>query len=85
MGEEISRLLEEFDEEGPAQRWNRINQASDVNCELSARNGVLVLRCRGVDLLYEPSHTRRFKMKWEIPRAIEFRFGMEINLYIANR
>jgi coenzyme PQQ precursor peptide PqqA len=33
----------------------------------------------------QPSHTRRYIMKWEIPQAIDFRFGMEINLYVANR
>lgn len=24
-------------------------------------------------------------MKWETPQAIEYRFGMEITMYIANR
>jgi len=24
-------------------------------------------------------------MKWETPAAIDFRFGMEITMYIANR
>jgi len=24
-------------------------------------------------------------MKWETPRAIDLRFGMEITMYIANR
>jgi coenzyme PQQ precursor peptide PqqA len=24
-------------------------------------------------------------MKWETPQAIDFRFGMEITMYIANR
>jgi len=24
-------------------------------------------------------------MTWETPRAIDFRFGMEITMYIANR
>ncbi|MGO9995792.1 MAG: pyrroloquinoline quinone precursor peptide PqqA [Steroidobacteraceae bacterium] len=24
-------------------------------------------------------------MKWETPQAIEFRFGMEITMYVANR
>ncbi len=28
---------------------------------------------------------RRFGMKWETPQAIDFRFGMEITMYIANR
>jgi coenzyme PQQ precursor peptide PqqA len=28
---------------------------------------------------------RRFSMIWETPQAIDFRFGMEITMYIANR
>jgi coenzyme PQQ precursor peptide PqqA len=24
-------------------------------------------------------------MKWETPEAIDFRFGMEITMYVANR
>jgi pyrroloquinoline quinone biosynthesis protein A len=28
---------------------------------------------------------RRLIMKWETPAAIDFRFGMEITMYIANR
>jgi coenzyme PQQ precursor peptide PqqA len=28
---------------------------------------------------------RRSVMKWETPQATEFRFGMEITLYVANR
>jgi coenzyme PQQ precursor peptide PqqA len=28
---------------------------------------------------------RRASMRWEIPQAIDFRFGMEITLYIARR
>jgi coenzyme PQQ precursor peptide PqqA len=24
-------------------------------------------------------------MKWETPQAVDFRFGMEITMYIANR
>ncbi len=28
---------------------------------------------------------RSFVMKWETPAAIDFRFGMEITMYIANR
>jgi coenzyme PQQ precursor peptide PqqA len=34
---------------------------------------------------YEPSNPRRVGMKWETPQAIEFRFGMEITMYVANR
>jgi len=26
-----------------------------------------------------------FVMKWETPQAIDFRFGMEITMYIAHR
>jgi coenzyme PQQ precursor peptide PqqA len=28
---------------------------------------------------------RRIRMKWETPQAVDFRFGMEITMYIANR
>ncbi|MFZ5540209.1 MAG: pyrroloquinoline quinone precursor peptide PqqA [Pseudomonadota bacterium] len=28
---------------------------------------------------------RRVRMVWEKPQAIDWRFGMEITLYIANR
>jgi coenzyme PQQ precursor peptide PqqA len=28
---------------------------------------------------------RRIDMIWETPQATEFRFGMEITMYIANR
>ena len=30
-------------------------------------------------------HSRSIAMKWETPAAIDFRFGMEITMYIANR
>jgi len=29
--------------------------------------------------------TWRSLMKWETPQATEFRFGMEITMYVANR
>jgi len=29
--------------------------------------------------------TRNIDMKWETPQATDFRFGMEITMYIANR
>jgi coenzyme PQQ precursor peptide PqqA len=29
--------------------------------------------------------SRRIVMKWETPQATDFRFGMEITMYIANR
>jgi coenzyme PQQ precursor peptide PqqA len=29
--------------------------------------------------------TRKPTMRWETPQAIDFRFGMEITLYIARR
>lgn len=31
------------------------------------------------------SSQRGIVMKWETPQATEFRFGMEITMYIANR
>jgi coenzyme PQQ precursor peptide PqqA len=33
----------------------------------------------------EASLLRRVRMKWETPQAIDFRFGMEITMYIAKR
>jgi len=29
--------------------------------------------------------TKDISMKWETPQAVDFRFGMEITMYIANR
>jgi coenzyme PQQ precursor peptide PqqA len=29
--------------------------------------------------------TKDIFMKWETPQAVDFRFGMEITMYIANR
>jgi coenzyme PQQ precursor peptide PqqA len=34
---------------------------------------------------YEAVSSRRVVMKWETPQAIDFRFGMEITMYVANR
>jgi coenzyme PQQ precursor peptide PqqA len=31
------------------------------------------------------STVRSRHMKWETPQAVDFRFGMEITMYIANR
>jgi coenzyme PQQ precursor peptide PqqA len=42
--------------------------------------------CRGGDL--QPPLFTDLKdtcMKWETPTAVDFRFGMEITMYIANR
>jgi len=33
----------------------------------------------------ESTHARSFDMIWDTPQAIDFRFGMEITMYIANR
>ena len=41
-----------------------------------------VTAVRGRDL---SNDRRSLVMKWETPRAIDFRFGMEITMYIANR
>jgi coenzyme PQQ precursor peptide PqqA len=32
-----------------------------------------------------PSQPEKLVMKWETPQAIDFRFGMEITMYIAHR
>jgi coenzyme PQQ precursor peptide PqqA len=42
------------------------------------RNGPEVLHGEAV-------HHRSFVMKWETPQATDFRFGMEITMYIAKR
>ena len=31
------------------------------------------------------STRRSYVMKWETPAAVDFRFGMEITMYISNR
>jgi coenzyme PQQ precursor peptide PqqA len=33
----------------------------------------------------QQTQAKEFVMKWETPQAIDFRFGMEITMYIANR
>jgi coenzyme PQQ precursor peptide PqqA len=33
----------------------------------------------------EQADRRSYVMKWETPTATDFRFGMEITMYIANR
>ena len=47
----------------------------------------MILRCRGRPALRqdEPGTIRSAIMKWETPTAVDFRFGMEITMYIANR
>jgi coenzyme PQQ precursor peptide PqqA len=32
-----------------------------------------------------PGSSKESDMRWETPQAIDFRFGMEITLYIARR
>jgi coenzyme PQQ precursor peptide PqqA len=39
----------------------------------------------GGDLLPPCLLTKDISMKWETPQAVDFRFGMEITMYIANR
>jgi coenzyme PQQ precursor peptide PqqA len=34
---------------------------------------------------HQAADSRSIVMKWETPQAIDFRFGMEITMYIANR
>jgi coenzyme PQQ precursor peptide PqqA len=45
----------------------------------------LLIRRSGSKAEDEDATSRRFAMKWETPQAIDFRFGMEITMYIANR
>ena len=33
----------------------------------------------------EPLDRKDRIMKWETPEAVDFRFGMEITMYVANR
>ena len=33
----------------------------------------------------KPYLSKESSMKWEVPQAIELRFGMEITMYVANR
>ena len=50
----------------------------------------------GRNIVREAAHSGRFSqrsepttkdahMKWETPEAVDFRFGMEITMYVANR
>ncbi|MBV9346144.1 MAG: pyrroloquinoline quinone precursor peptide PqqA [Gammaproteobacteria bacterium] len=44
------------------------------------------MRLPPVPAIFWADSTRRAKdMRWETPTATEFRFGMEITLYIARR
>ena len=45
------------------------------------------IRSAGVRMDYEAGYfkSRSTRMKWETPMAVDFRFGMEITMYIANR
>lgn len=57
----------------------------------------MILRCRRRRALRKDDGTARLSrhafskqlleldMKWETPQATDFRFGMEITMYIANR
>ncbi|MBX5462103.1 MAG: pyrroloquinoline quinone precursor peptide PqqA [Steroidobacteraceae bacterium] len=47
-------------------------------------------RARSIGLeaarLWPPQRRKRiWIMKWETPEAVDFRFGMEITMYVANR
>jgi coenzyme PQQ precursor peptide PqqA len=48
-------------------------------------------RAAAQDVAWRQTTGRRFTdskdilMKWETPQAVDFRFGMEITMYIANR
>ncbi len=38
-----------------------------------------------VDTVQQPPNQEPKTMRWETPRATDFRFGMEITMYIAHR
>lgn len=38
-----------------------------------------------IESLHQPFLTEETLMNWETPTAIDFRFGFEITMYIANR
>jgi len=41
--------------------------------------------CGGTEAVVSKPFRRSSDMKWETPQAIDFRFGMEITMYIAKR
>ena len=48
----------------------------------------MILRCRDRRALREDErriYRRSSIMTWETPQAVDFRFGMEITMYVANR
>lgn len=42
-------------------------------------------RPAGRSAVARPNRPEVLVMKWETPQAIDYRFGMEITMYIANR
>jgi coenzyme PQQ precursor peptide PqqA len=47
--------------------------------------GTIGLRDHLNGFQFDVSHLRRIDMTWETPQAIDWRFGFEITMYIANR
>jgi len=46
---------------------------------------MLLMSCGADQWIMIPDLKWRVSMKWETPTAVDFRFGMEITMYIANR
>jgi coenzyme PQQ precursor peptide PqqA len=46
---------------------------------------MLLMSCRPERWIIDLGLKWRVSMKWETPAAVDFRFGMEITMYIANR
>jgi coenzyme PQQ precursor peptide PqqA len=46
---------------------------------------MLLMSCRPHRRIIDLGLKWRVSMKWETPTAVDFRFGMEITMYIANR
>jgi coenzyme PQQ precursor peptide PqqA len=46
---------------------------------------MLRIRGRAVRRSIESWFNEEIRMKWETPLAIDYRFGMEITMYVSNR
>ncbi len=46
---------------------------------------MLLIRGRAARRSIESWYNEEMSMKWETPLAIDYRFGMEITMYVSNR
>jgi coenzyme PQQ precursor peptide PqqA len=46
---------------------------------------MLLIRGRAARRSIKSSFNEEMSMKWETPLAIDYRFGMEITMYVSNR